>query len=69
MDEFLETLVNLDYDKSYIDLVIHNTADYHSKQMTEFVEYWGNENLIVSYKSIKVRLNFSLMKFKTTFQI
>ena len=56
-DEFLDRVVNLDYDKSYIDLVIHNAAEYHSKQVAEFVEYWGNENLIETYKSIKVSFN------------
>jgi procollagen-lysine,2-oxoglutarate 5-dioxygenase len=54
MDEFFERVVNLEYQKTYIDLVIHNAADYHSKQVAEFVEYWGNENMIETYKSIKV---------------
>jgi len=54
MDEFFEKLVGVEYDKSFLDVVIHCPAEYHAKQVKEFTEYWSNENMVETYNSIKV---------------
>ena len=54
MHEFLDRVTGINYDKSKIDLMVHNAAPFHEKQMSEFVEFWGGENNEVeSYNSIE----------------
>lgn len=53
MDEFWEKLVNLNYDKSAVDLLVHNKVEYHENQVSQFVEYWRNGNEVETYNSIE----------------
>ncbi len=54
MDEFWEKLINLEYDKSAIDLFIHNNVEHHEKQVSEFVKYWSQGNEVETFNSIQV---------------
>ena len=53
MDEFWEKLTGLRYDKSAIDLLVHNSVDHHEKQVQEFVAYWTSENLVDKFNSVQ----------------
>ena len=53
MDEFWEKLVGLQYDKSSIDLFVHNNVEYHERQAAEFVEYWRSGNEVDSFHSVE----------------
>lgn len=51
IEEFLEQIIDVDYPKSKIHLMLRNTVDYHEKQVHAFFEAHSKEYL--SAKRIK----------------
>lgn len=52
--EFFEKIADLNYDKSSIDLFIHNAVEFHQEEINAFVKNWNKDNSVDGYNSIEV---------------